>query len=55
MRDMMNRLKLKVNEQKTRLALLPDETFDFLGYTFVACTIGERDTLTMGVAHRQNQ
>ena len=34
MRDMMNRLKLKVNEQKTRLARLPDETFDFLGYTF---------------------
>lgn len=34
MRGMMNRLKLKVNEQKTRLARLPDETFDFLGYTF---------------------
>jgi RNA-directed DNA polymerase len=34
MRDMMNRLKLEVNERKTRLALLPDETFDFLGYTF---------------------
>jgi RNA-directed DNA polymerase len=34
MRDMMNRLKLKINEQKTRLARLPDEMFDFLGYTF---------------------
>lgn len=34
MRDMMNRLKLEVNERKTRLAVLPDETFDFLGYTF---------------------
>jgi RNA-directed DNA polymerase len=34
MRDMMNRLKLKVNELKTRLARLPDEMFDFLGYTF---------------------
>ncbi len=34
MRDMMKRLKLTVNEQKTQLARLPDETFDFLGYTF---------------------
>jgi len=34
MREMMHRLKLKVNEKKTRLARLPDETFDFLGYTF---------------------
>lgn len=34
MRDMMKRLKLTINEQKTRLARLPDETFDFLGYTF---------------------
>lgn len=34
MRDMMSRLKLKVNERKTRLARLPGETFDFLGYTF---------------------
>ena len=34
MRDMMHRLRLKVNERKTRLAHLPDETFDFLGYTF---------------------
>jgi RNA-directed DNA polymerase len=34
MRDMMHRLRLTVNERKTRLARLPDETFDFLGYTF---------------------
>jgi len=34
MRDMMRRLKLTVNERKTRLARLPEETFDFLGYTF---------------------
>ncbi|MCH5374446.1 MAG: group II intron reverse transcriptase/maturase, partial [Planctomycetes bacterium] len=31
MRDMMERLKLTVNEQKTRLARLPEDTFDFLG------------------------
>lgn len=34
MRDMMRRLKLTVNETKTRRARLPEETFDFLGYTF---------------------
>jgi len=33
MRRMMSKLKLTVNETKTRLCRLPDETFDFLGYT----------------------
>jgi RNA-directed DNA polymerase len=34
MRGMMARLKLTVNESKTRLCRVPGETFDFLGYTF---------------------
>ena len=34
MRDMMTKLKLTVNETKTRVAKLPEEKFDFLGYTF---------------------
>jgi group II intron reverse transcriptase/maturase len=34
MRKIMTKLKLRVNEDKTRLARIPDETFDFLGYTF---------------------
>jgi RNA-directed DNA polymerase len=34
MREMMERLKLTVNDAKTHLCRLPDETFDFLGYTF---------------------
>ena len=37
MRDMMQRLKLTVNETKTKLCRVPDETFDFLGYTFGRC------------------
>jgi group II intron reverse transcriptase/maturase len=37
MRDMMAKLKLTVNETKTRLCRLPAETFDFLGYTIGRC------------------
>ena len=34
MRQMMEKLRLTVNEKKTRRCLLPDETFTFLGFTF---------------------
>jgi group II intron reverse transcriptase/maturase len=37
MRDMMSKLKLTVNETKTRVCKLPEEKFDFLGYTFGRC------------------
>ena len=37
MRDMMGRLKLTVNETKTKLCRVPDESFDFLGYTIGRC------------------
>src|SRR2546425_817627 len=37
MRSMMSRLKLTVNESKTRVCRLPEEKFDFLGYTFGRC------------------
>ena len=37
MRLMMSRLKLTVNETKTRVCYLPEEKFDFLGYTFGRC------------------
>ncbi|AMM13103.1 hypothetical protein AX768_02215 [Burkholderia sp. PAMC 28687] len=33
MRHLMGKLGLTVNEKKTRLVKLPDERFDFLGYT----------------------
>jgi RNA-directed DNA polymerase len=33
MRHLMNRLGLTVNDRKTRLACLPEESFDFLGFT----------------------
>ena len=37
MRAMMSKLKLTVNETKTRRCQVPDETFDFLGYTIGLC------------------
>jgi len=37
MLDIMTRLKLSVNETKTRVCKLPEEKFDFLGYTFGRC------------------
>ena len=37
MRSIMHRLNLTVNEEKTQLCRLPDESFDFLGYTFGRC------------------
>jgi RNA-directed DNA polymerase len=37
MRSMMSRLRLTVNEQKTRRCCLPEDTFTFLGYTFGRC------------------
>ena len=39
----MGKLKLTVNEDKTRLCKVPEETFDFLGYTF-----GRRYSATTG-------
>jgi RNA-directed DNA polymerase len=37
MRVMMTKLKLTVNETKTRVVKLPEEKFDFLGYSFGRC------------------
>jgi RNA-directed DNA polymerase len=46
MRAIMGKLKLTVNEEKTRLCKVPEETFDFLGFTF-----GRRYSATTGKPH----
>jgi RNA-directed DNA polymerase len=37
MEKMMEQLKLTVNQQKTRICRVPEESFDFLGYTLGNC------------------
>ena len=37
MEKMMQKLKLTVNQQKTRICRVPEESFDFLGYTMGQC------------------
>jgi RNA-directed DNA polymerase len=37
MQKMMSKLKLTVNDSKTQVCALPEEKFDFLGYTFGQC------------------
>lgn len=37
LREMMEKLKLTMNEAKTQLRILPDESVDFLGYTIGRC------------------
>ena len=34
MREIMGQLKLTVNEEKTQISKIPEDEFDFLGYTF---------------------
>jgi len=48
MRAMMSKLKLTVNETKTRVCYLPEEKFDFLGYTFGRCYSMRRGRVYLG-------
>jgi group II intron reverse transcriptase/maturase len=48
MRTTMSKLKLTVNEAKTRVRRLPAETFDFLGYTIGTCYRPRTGTCYLG-------
>jgi len=53
MRGMMDKLKLTVNDDKTHLCRIPQERFDFLGYTFGRCY--KRDTGRAYIGTRPSQ
>src|SRR5712671_1497451 len=48
MQRMMSKLKLTVSENKTRVCHLPEEKFDFLGYTFGRCYSLRRGRFYLG-------
>ena len=48
MQGIMVKLKLTVNETKTRVCKLPEEKFDFLGYTFGRCYSPKRKRTYLG-------
>ena len=48
LRDLLVRLKLTLNERKTRVCRLPEETFDFLGYTLGRCWSRETGRAYLG-------
>ena len=45
---MMSKLKLTMNENKTRVCHLPEEKFDFLGYRFGRCYSIKRSRVYLG-------
>jgi len=49
MRSMMERLKLTVNERKTRICRVPGETFQFLGYIIGQCYSPRRKRTYLGM------
>src|SRR5262249_59408557 len=54
MREMMARLKLTVNEEKTRLCRVPDSSFDFLGIPSVdAIRRGPADPISVRARPRR--
>ena len=55
MRIMMTRLKLTVNETKTRVCKLPEEKFDFLGYTFGRCYSPQTGRAYLGTVPSQKR
>ena len=53
LREIMGKLKLTVNEEKTRIRKVPEGEFDFLGYTFGGCIQREPARRIWGSGHRR--
>ncbi len=46
--QIMSKLKLTVNEEKTRICKVPEGEFDFLGYTFGQMQFSENGQARLG-------
>jgi len=55
MRCIMTKLKLTVNEAKTRVYKLPEKKFDFLGYTFGHCYLPKTGRAYIGTVPSQKR
>jgi len=49
MREIMSKLKLTVNEEKTQICMVPEGEFDFLGYTFGRMYLATTGQARMGM------
>ncbi len=53
LREIMGKLKLTVNEEKTRICTVPEGEFDFLGYTSGGCIRRERASPAWATVRRR--
>ena len=53
LRQITSKLKLTVNEEKTRICKVPDGEFDFLGYTFGRMYSARTGQARLGYGHRR--
>ncbi len=53
LREITGKLKLTINEEKTRLCKVPEGEFDFLGYTFGRMYSARTGQARLGYRHRR--
>ena len=53
LREVMGKLKLTVNDEKTRICKVPEGQFDFLGYTFGRMYSATTGKAVLGCGHRR--
>jgi len=53
MREVTKKLQLEVNEDKTRICHIPEESFDFLGYTFGQVLLPQNGRAIWAQRHRR--
>ena len=53
LREIMGKLKLTVNEEKTQICRVPEGEFDFLGHTFGRMYSAKPEKRTLGTGHQR--